>query len=232
MAFDFPSNPALSQEYTSNGVTYWWTSWGTWDKGSALLPVPTSLVPLTSVQGVSNTLRVFGTNFKTDDRIIENGTRELSTVFVSSTELTSNDYRPSYGNTETRINVTRSISPDLIIATPVDPRATIKSTFPDYFSDWLPDWDVEVWCNGLINTESVVYIDRVAQSTELKANVVGTEFMLLAHFDLTPYGDDTWVEIEVLNDGQHWSTNKWDFWIERIGTQVRLRAAPPKQDGS
>lgn len=194
-------------------------------------PVVTGISPLAGKQNEALTITATGTFFRADTPITVNGTA-ITTTFVSATQLTAS-YTSGYfnpdnlGQLDISVNVTGSPSANTTINL-ADPRCKIKSCFPDYFSDWIPDWDVEVWCDGIIDTVSVVYIDGVAQSTELKANVVGTEFMLLTHFDLTPYDNDTYIYLTVLNDGKHWSAGApWAYWVERIGLDKTGPKGPP-----
>jgi hypothetical protein len=190
------------------------------------IPVMTSVSPLAGVQNEAVTLTVRGSTFKPADRITINSAA-VATTYVSDTELTTNYTCPYFAATELgqvdiSVSVTDTLSPPLIVNF-IDPRFKIRSTYPDYYSEWTPNVNhIEVWGWGLMAADSVVYIDRNGgagpepRSTWIDPNAVGTELILV--FDINPAPEyDTTAKLTVLNKGIHWSAGSWDFWCEDIG---------------
>ena len=120
------------------------------------------------------------------------------------------------------VNVKPTLSGNQSISL-TEPRFKIRSTYPDYYSEWTPNVNhIEVWGWGVFADDTVVYIDRMGgagpepRSTWIDPNVVGTELILV--FDINPAPEyDAMTKLTVLNKGIHWSVNAWDFWVEDIG---------------
>ena len=81
MAFDFPSNPAVGDEYSSGGATYTYTATGTWDLGG--MNAPGDFV---EKSGDTMTGTLFGTNI----RAIGNGTVGQCWLSCGDTNRTGN----------------------------------------------------------------------------------------------------------------------------------------------
>jgi hypothetical protein len=189
-------------------------------------PLPITVASVSPIAGVQNeavTLTVSGANFLSGSQITINGL-PVATTFVSATQLTTS-YTSGYfnptelGSVDITVNVVGSTSGALTVNF-IDPRFKIRSTFPDGYSDWAPNnWEMEVWGWGPISDASVCYLNGVAQNTEMVFNAVGTEYILLMRMDLTPYPNDCWIQLTVMNPPHHWNPNDpvWDFWCERIG---------------
>jgi hypothetical protein len=168
-------------------------------------------------------LTVRGANFVSGDQIVCAGVSYPAT-FVSASELTATVTPPYFPWTTEPpppvpcpINVKPTLSGNQSISL-TEPRFKIRSMYPDYYSEWVPlEHDVEVWGWGLLDDQSVVYVDGQAAGTRCVLNAVGTEFILI--FDIEPVRppNDKTVEIKVLNKGIHWSVNTWGYWVERIG---------------
>jgi IPT/TIG domain len=168
-------------------------------------------------------LTVRGTNFSAAEKITLDGV-QLTTTFVSATELQA-DATPAYYTPPSQppplhqcpVNVTGSRSPAVNVAL-TDPRATIRSFYPDSWTEWSGrDW-IECWCWGIISAQSVIYqtIENQGEQvrpTEFILNGVGTEFIL--NFDLAhpQNGEDQWVKIRVWNPPHHFSDSK-DYWMD------------------
>jgi hypothetical protein len=191
------------------------------------LPITVSGVsPLAGVQNEAVTLTVTGTNFLSGTQITINGL-PVATTFVSASQLTTSYTSPYFNPTELgslniTVNVVGSTS-SAITVNFVDPRFKIRSTYPDYYSEWTPNVNhIEVWGWGIMAADSVVYIDRMGgagpepRSTWIDPNIVGSELILV--FDINPAPEyDAMTKLTVLNKGKHWSAGSWDFWVEDIG---------------
>jgi hypothetical protein len=185
-------------------------------------PRLTSVSPNVGTMNEPVTLTLRGANFLAGDQVVVAGVAWPAT-FVSATELTATVTPPYYPWTTEPpptvpcpVNVKPTLSPDQSI-TLTEPRFKIRSTYPDYYSEWTPNVNhIEVWGWGMMGNDSICYLDGVAKSTWVDPNVVGTELILV--FDINPPPEtDKMCKITVVNKGIHQSVNAWDFWVEDIG---------------
>lgn len=181
----------------------------------------TDVSPSIGLMNEPLTLTVTGSNFTDGDEIVVAGVAWPTTV-VSSTQLTA-EVTPPYLTVQNppvlsqpaMVNVTNSASPNLSM-TLTETRFTIRSMYPDFFSNFVPlEYDVEIWGWGpLTDGYSVAYIYDEAAATQVVLNGVGTEFII--KFDIEPLrpAGDEWVTVRVLNGGKHWSTNSWSYYCD------------------
>ena len=185
-------------------------------------PRITSVSPNLGTMNEALAVTVHGVNFINGDQIVCAGVSYPAT-FVSATELRATVTPPYYPwtadpppPTPCPVNVNPTLSGNQSISL-TDPRFKIRSTYPDYYSEWTPNVNhIEVWGWGVMAADSVCYLDGVPKSTWIDPNVVGTELILV--FDINPPPEtDKYCQITVLNKGKHWSVNSWSFWVEDIG---------------
>jgi len=185
-------------------------------------PRITSVSPNVGTMNEPVALVVRGSNFISGDQIVVNGVASPAT-FVSATELQATVTPPYFPWTieppppvPCPINIAPTLSSNQTI-TLTEPRFKIRSTYPDYYSEWTPNVNhIEVWGWGMMGNDSVVYFDNAPKTTWVDPNAVGTELILV--FDINPPPEtDKYCEIKVLNKSIHWSVNSWSFWVEDIG---------------
>jgi hypothetical protein len=185
-------------------------------------PRITSVSPNVATMNEAVALTVRGSNFISGDQIVVNGVASPAT-FVSATELQATVTPPYFPWTieppppvPCPINIAPTLSSNQTI-TLTEPRFKIRSTYPDYYSEWTPNVNhIEVWGWGMMGNDSVVYFDNAPKTTWVDPNAVGTELILV--FDINPPPEtDKYCEIKVLNKSIHWSVNSWSFWVEDIG---------------
>jgi hypothetical protein len=181
----------------------------------------TSVAPITATMNEPIVVTVRGTDFSAGTQIIIAGAA-VPTTFVSATELTAN-YTPPYHVPATQpppavpcsVNVTNAQTPDFSISL-TDPRFTIRSCYPDYWSEWVPVNQIEVWGWGLISDQSVCYLDGDAKITRMQFNINDSEYILIFDMENWP-ANDGYYPLQVLNTGGHWSQGSFDYYVERIG---------------
>lgn len=185
-------------------------------------PRLTSVTPNIGTMNEPVLLTARGANFVAGDQIVVAGVSYPATI-VSPTEMTATVTPPYFPWTTEPpppvpcpVNISPTLSGNQSI-TLTEPRFKIRSTYPDYYSEWTPNVNhIEVWGWGMMGDDSVVYLDGGPKSTWVDPNVVGTELILV--FDINPPPEtDKYCEIKVLNKGIHWSVNSWSFWVEDIG---------------
>jgi len=187
-------------------------------------PRITSVSPNVGTMNELVTITARGVNFINGDKIVCAGV-EYPATFVSATELRA-DVTPPYfpwpavdglpPPVPCPVNVKPTLSGDQSISL-TEPRFKIRSIYPDYYSEWLPDINhFEVWGWGVFADDTVCYLDGVAKSTWIDPNAVGTELILVFDINPPPETDKT-SQITVLNKGKHWSVNSFPIWIEDIG---------------
>lgn len=189
-------------------------------------PTVVSVSPIAGIQNEAITLTVRGTFFESGDQITANGT-PIPTTVVSSTELTASYTAPYFSTTELgpvdiAVCVAGSISPSINVNF-IDPRAKIRSFYPDSWTEWSGrDW-IECWTWGLISAQSVIYQYNVGETpspgdprpTQFVLNGVGTEMILTWDLAYPSNGQDQWVEIRVWNPPHHWSPDPVvDFYCD------------------
>lgn len=189
----------------------------------------TGVSPVAGVQNEAMALTATGTYFTASSQITINGAA-IPTTFVSATQLTASYTCPYFapqelGPVDFKVNVTGSISPDSNVNC-IDPRFKIRSCYPDYWSEWIPVNQIEVWGWGPISDQCVCYLGGDAKITRMQLNAVGTEFILIFDMENWP-GSDGYYQVQVLNPGGHWSADNWQFWVERIGLSETGPAGPP-----
>lgn len=195
-----------------------------------MTPRVISTIPVTLTQKEPELVRVLGNEFSAGNQITVDGAA-VTTAFVSITELTATvdaPYSPTLAtDSQIAVNVAGSPLASQTITT-IDHRCNIYDTYPDYWTEWTPVTNVEVWTNGYIRDGgSSVHMNGSPQNTWVNFNVAGTQMVVFFTFPW-PSGGDQWVKLKVVNDGVH-SSNEYDFWIEYIGAKKATLGIPIKE---